>query len=307
MTATAKPFVIESPYTFLYDTEGPVTAAALAESLIGLDGMAGRAAFALRALSPDLGRIRHELLVRDVAIGSYKEQFWFRFIFGTEKNAEKKLEQLRRRLHLDAVNGSPVAIASVVAVGLVAYGVWQFAKPDPVASVLVNNGLLAIGSSINLPADQFEAVLDTASPNKEELRRDTVRIVRPAGLEKTGVMTLKAGDISVSLPHQALEPVPVEYTKREPQTVEIKLTNAPAIIRALDLDRAGQGWAGVLPEISEKRMPVELGKDVSPSAIPPGKIIYGNVTLIQAVDRKGEKTPKRFVLEKIVPYEEVAR
>lgn len=306
MTTAANPFVIESPYTFLYDTEGPVTAAALAESLIGLDGMAGRAASALRTLSPNLGRIKHELLVRDVAIGSYKEQFWFRFIFGYGKAAERKLDELRKRLHLDDVNASPV-IASALVAGPVAYGVWQFAKPDPVASVLVNNGLLAIGSSINLPADELSALFDASSPNKDELRRDTVRIVRPGGLAKAGTMTLKAGDLSVSLPHQALESVPVEYTKSEPEIHEVKLTNVPTIIRALDLDRAGQGWAGVLPEISEKRMPVELGKEVSPSAIPPGKIIYGNVTLIHAVDRRGEKTPKRFILEKIVPYEGAPR
>jgi len=298
----ATPLVIESPYSFFYSAEGPVTATALAESLIGLEGMAERAAFALRTLAPNIGRVKAQLLVHDVAIGSYKENFLFRLVLGRGDDAERKLDDLRRKLHLDGVN-APTIVTSALVAGIVCYGVWQFAKPDPSASTFVNNGFLAIGSSINMPPDEFTALLDKSTPNKEDLRRDTVRIVRPAGLKQAGTMTLKAGDLTVSLPHQALATVPIQYTKGEPEILETKLSKVPAIIRALDLDRVGQGWAGVLPETSETRMPVELGDGVSPAAIPPGKIIYADVTLIQGVDRRGQKIPKRFISEKIHPFD----
>lgn len=284
-------------YKFLYNTREPVTAAALAESLAAIDALAAKAPAVLKTIVPRIGRIDAQLLVTHIAIGSYDEHFLFRLVFGKGKVAERKLEALRKKLKLDKMN--PTQLAALLLSGVIIYGVWQFSQSDKSASIHIENSFNSIGGKLNMSGEEIAAILDSAIRNKEDLRRQTVKLIRPAGLSETGELTIAGEDIQLTLPPKALDVVPVSYSKAEPNEPEELLVKVPAVIRALDLDRPGQGWAGILPEISERRLPVELAEGVNPLSITPGKITYLDVNLIHSVDHHGNKSPKRIVVERV--------
>lgn len=284
---------LSAPYHFSYKTTSPVTAGALADSLMGLEGIAEKSLLILKQLAPHIGPMECQLLVTSIEIGSYNENFIYRLIFGKGKAAEKKIDELRTALKLD--NMDPKKIVAIAVSAALVYGVWLFAKPDEPANVHIINSFNSIGTDLNMSHEEVIALLDSAIHNKEDLKRKTVKLIRPQGDTQPGDLSL-TGPYALRLPAEALKSIPAEYSKPEKDEPETELKNVPFIVRAMDLDRPGTGWAAILPELDERRLPLALDPGINPLSLPPGKIIYGDLTVIHSLDRHGNKKAKRYLL-----------
>ncbi len=87
---------LETEHTFYYDTQPPVTARALARSLLGLAGVARCSLLIINHLLPQNGIESVEVLIKEVTIDSLNVRFFVRLIFGTGKRAEEKRDKFEK-------------------------------------------------------------------------------------------------------------------------------------------------------------------------------------------------------------------
>jgi hypothetical protein len=290
----------ETSHEFYYKTSSPVTAAALADNLLGLEGLFRHGAGVLARLL-DVPVKDSVLLVTGIELSSYKDSFLFRLVFGKGAAAEKKLEKLRETLRIKDMDGATLA---KVMIGLAAvYGGWhlfaqQHAKaPDEAAALRVENSFNNMCVSINMEPWEMLALLDESIRNKEDLRKNVIRIFKPDGQNASGEVRI-GGEDGFTIPADVSEGLPVKYEKQDAEEDEVPHFNVPIIIRALDLDKPEQGWWAVLPEMGDNRLPVVLGETIKPGSILPGKIFHADVSIHYKTGPNGSRRAKRVILHK---------
>lgn len=155
--------VWETTHQFSYDTPGEVTATALANNLLGLDGVFESGAKVLAMLLESTVKDTEIILTR-VELGSYKDNFIFRMVFGEGEEAEKKIEELRRKLRLDKMDGKTLAGFAIA--GAIAYGAYRMAPAgamdDPSVQIHIENSFNALGAELGMGRDEVVALFDTA-------------------------------------------------------------------------------------------------------------------------------------------------
>jgi hypothetical protein len=299
----AETFIWQSEHEFYFDSKGPITAVSLADNLLGLDGIAQFGTKILENLL-DVKINDSDVLIQSVSLQSYKDTFWFRLIFGAGKKGEQKLEKFREALKLrdmDARTLAQFALAGAVLWG--AYKLsdsWKTSETDPSrkdALVHFENSFNNMSLKVGLTPEEAMAIFEKAIKKEEGLKKDVIRLARPAGQALSGTITFD-GEPAFSVPAEVIEVLPEKYTKPEPEEPEDEFESIDIVVRALDLDRPETGWWAIIPEMTEKRLPVSLDDEVKPSTLPAGKLFKAHVTVIYSMDRHGEKVPKRVLLHK---------
>ena len=105
---TAAPFFSETEHQYFYETDAPLTAKQLAESLLGLDGVVTRSTAIISRLLPQVVIEDAEVFITSIELGSYKDNFLVRLIFGEDKAAEKNIEKFRQALGLKKMDAKRV-------------------------------------------------------------------------------------------------------------------------------------------------------------------------------------------------------
>jgi hypothetical protein len=244
--------------------------------------------------------LESEIFIQSIELGSYKENFAVRLIFGEGADAEKKIDELRKFLRLDAMSAKTL-VGFVIAAAL-GYGAYLFLRPGEPKPIHIENSFNSFGKDLNLDGDQVIALFEAAIKNKEDLKKDVVRVFHPAGTDKTSEIYVDKKP-NLTITREVIAQVPKDYAKPEPDETFEVVSDAPLIIRALDLDDPEKGWAAILPELSEKRMPIEITSEIDILKIPVNKIIYGDVEVLMRKDAKGKKQIKRYTLKSLIPHE----
>ena len=71
------------------------------------------------------------------------------------------------------------------------------------------------------------------------------------------------------------------------------------ILRALDLDNAETGWAGVAPSLSEARTRIRFAPGVEASNLPLGEPLQADFTTIYKWDKQGRKVIKEYFVRAV--------
>jgi hypothetical protein len=292
MTAT----YLDTAHFFQYDSKIPVTAGALAESLLGLEAVVKKSAGVLNRLF-DVHIRDTEVLVTSFEFGSYKENLVFRFFFGKGREAERNIEKLRTQLGLKNMDFKRAT--AIVVTGAVLYAGYRFlpSTPSP-ASVHIENSFNNLGQELGFTKDELIAIFEASIRNPDDLKKQVSRMAHPGAVPHGGTMTLD-NDTQLSIPPDVISVITPGYTRDEPDEPFKDFDNTQIVIRAIDLDRPATGWAGIVPTISDKRLPVALADGLDPSTVPAGKNTDADVTVIYKVDKHGNKEPKRYLLRKI--------
>lgn len=291
----APSFVLASDHLFYYSSEAEVSATALADSLIGLQGVVERAAEIFGRLLDDAKIKDVQVLITSVEAGSYKENFFVRIIFGKGRKLEANLEKLRKTLKLDEKMDSKKWLAlSFLAV--LAYGAWLFAPKDSPASITITNSFNNIGREVNMTGDQVQALVAAVLEGKNEAtKRAVVKLVNPEGQRHSGEITIDGHD-NLTIPQQALQHIPLKYEKPEADKPDKKLKGVMLTVRAIDLDYPSKGWAAIIPDVSDRRLVLELAPTLKPEQIPLNKYIYADVTITYKKTARGEDLPAKYIL-----------
>ncbi len=294
-------FFLDVPQHFKMQAPGEVTARMLAESLLGLEGIAKHSVDFLESYL-DVKIKTAEVIVTDVEIGSIEDTWIFRIVFGKGRGAAKKFEALRAKLGVK--NMEPEKMIGFAMMGLLLYATGKMhgaatVAAAPEATTHIENSFNTVSEGLNMPREELIALMSETVKNEEELKRDTIRLVNPDGQVRSGKIVFNQDEVT-TLPPEVLEVVPAKYERAE--DLEEPMRDYPAAevsVRAMDLDKAGQGWWALAPAISDRRLPIVLGPGIDPLTIPYGKTIKADLTLAYKVDRQGNNTPKSLVLKRL--------
>lgn len=286
---------IESAHFLHYDLPGPVTASALAESLLGLDGVIKRSAVVVGALMEVHVKIA-DVEITGVELGSYKEHFLVRMVFGKGKAAEKNIDKLRRKLAVKNLNVSHLFTA-ILGGAIVYVALKNLPATESPAKVHIENSFNTFGQQIGMTGAELQALIAASVRNPADLQRHVVRLTHPNGNEASGTLVFDKNPL-LTIPKEAIATIPHEYDREEVEPFR-DLNNVDIIIRAADLDRAAMGWAAIAPEISDKRLPVRLEEGIDPMKLTVGRYTKVDLTVQYRTEKDGSQTPKRYLLRKL--------
>lgn len=288
--------LIESEQFFYYDTKNMISATSLAESLKSYDALVRRSGTLIgRVLGVKIKET--EVFVTEIEIGSYKDTLLYRLICGKGRAGEKKFEEIRKKIGLQNMDTKKI-IALLIA-GAVLYTAWQFIPETKTPATLhIENSFINIGTELGLTRDDLFRLYSGSFRNPEDLKKIVSRLTHPGDVVHEGSMSFdKEG--SVKIPSEVLSVIPSSYVSNEGDEPFKDYASIDLEIRAVDLDRPDAGWAGIIPSLSEKRLPVAVAEDIAAASVPVGKIFSGDVTVIYRVTSKGERIPKRYMLRNI--------
>lgn len=299
------PAEVTTAHDLLYVTDSPITAKSLAESLMGLEGVVGKSALVLRKLMPDLALVETQVLISRIEHGSYKESFLVRLILGCGEELEKRIEALRVRLSLKKMDAKTIIGISIL--GAILYAAWEFrqSKADAnvasdLATVHIENSFNSIGAELNLTAADVKAILDAAlQKDKEALKKQVVKLAHPGG-DARGEKLVLDGNDARSISEEVIQAIPADYKAEEAEEPFRDFQKVQMIVRAADLDRPLTGWAGIVPEVADKRLVLSLAPEIDPAKVPIGKYFNADITLLYRLDKQGKNTPKRLLLRRVL-------
>ncbi|WP_397384790.1 hypothetical protein [Prosthecobacter sp.] len=287
---------IDTEHFFFYDTRNVITAGALAESLLGLEAIVKKSVLVINRLC-ETNIKDSEVLINAIEFGSYKENIVFRFLFGKGKAAEKKLDDLRVKLGLH--NMDLKKLVGWIIAGSILYAAYKFAPSTPTpATIHIENSFNNMGQELGMTKEQVIDLFETAIRNPEDLKKQVSRMAHPGGVEHTGTMTFDHSE-SLSIPADVVNMIPPGYKKEDAEEPFKDFEHVQIVIRAIDLDRPANGWAGIITEISDRRLPVVLADGLEPGTVPAGKNIDADVTVLYKVGKNGNKEPKKIMLRKV--------
>lgn len=287
----------ESEHLFFYSTEtNRVSAGELADSLIGLEGVVG-------SIGPILERMLEiriaevEVLITEVAIGSYRENFIVRMLFGKGATLERNIEKLRKKAGL--ANMEPKKLIGLVILVALAYAVYLHTKPgDPMTGIIVNS-FNNIGGT-NLSGEQIVEIAKAALNHKEteQLKRDAVKLLRPNGGQVSGFVQID-NDPHLTLPKEAIDVVPTKYEREADVPTNQDFDHVYLSVRSADLDRPSAGWTAIAPDHAEKRLPLRIMPEVSIHDVPIGRTFPADITIIYQTKAGKPREPKEYLLRKV--------
>jgi len=296
---------IESQHVLLYTTKEPVTARALAESLIGLEGVVLSCRGALEVVMGK-GSIKDmDVLISGIRIGSYEENFIVRLIFGKGKKAQANIDQLRKDLGLDKMETKKV-VGWVIAAAVI-YSAYLWVKPaaDKEASIHIENSFNSIGAEASMTGDQVLKMMEAVfgKTREKELKKRAPQLVHPGGNAHSGEMSLD-GNSSLTISKEVLKAIPPQPSATPDEDPVEDFEAIQIVVRAADLDNSTRGWSAIVPEIEDRRLPMHLLPEVDPNKVPVGKYCHADITVVYATKAGAKRKAKQLLLRKVYGEDE---
>lgn len=162
-----------------------------------------------------------------------------------------------------------------------------------------NNTIIQIGAGlVDLSAQDFKALIDSAIKDKKSLTQNAAKFVAPAKRDPSATITFNNNE-ELKINNDAVRAMPrfAQVAEEEPYIEDFK--NIELTIRATDLDSNKRGWAVVIPELNTKRIRLQLDPGINPEMLIGKSKIMAEVTVIFEYDYENNKIPKLVFLRKI--------
>lgn len=242
--------------------------------------------------------IRSEIFIEKIESGSLLEKVAIKMFFKDEAELDKFLDKIREENGVLRTTIIAAALGGIVTAGVMwAAGTMNSAVPNITAN---NNTIINIGAGeVNMTAEEFRAIVETAVSDKKEVAKNAVKFLAPAKRE-TGSSIVIGGDDSaaVQIAPEAIFEAPTKIDI--PVDKRIEDVNAIDVhIRASDLDSKKSGWAGLI-EGRTARVKIELDPVVNEAELFGKTKVKADVTLIYTLQRKSnELTPSTIFIRRI--------
>lgn len=191
---------------------------------------------------------------------------------------------------------------TVIVIAIVTYGVYwalsKVGKKDDSAGLTVNgnyNQVIYAGRDLlGVDEDRLrEAVERRFAKNRgPTVSRRALEMIRPAQLE-AGAAVQGAG-LEISAATVSAAPSALDAEMADDEQTQDPYTDQEIVVHATDLDSNKTGWAGHLPGIWEKRLPMRLYPTIKPEDIYGKRTVTGDVIVVSKRGRDGEYVPYLF-------------
>lgn len=285
-------------HVFHYRTDKPVTARALADSLLGLEAVILEVKPVVNCLLGAQHITDIQIFITGIEVGSYKDNFLVRMFFGEGKALERNIERVRKRMNLDKLPPERI-IGIALALGI-AWVAWNYLKPGDPNRIVIENSFNQIAVGTNVTGEDLRTLLETIlSPTRRaNLNKQVSRLVHPSGVAHTGSIEID-NEPNLTIPGEAISAVPVQSKAAVIEDEFAELNNVQMTVRAVDLDSADKGWWGIVSTVSENRVRLHVLPTVDPNRVPVGKYFNADITVTYSIDRNGTRKPRHYILSKV--------
>lgn len=279
------------------DCDKPVSPRSLAEALLGLEGVVMESRPMMSCLLGGQFIKEIQIEIQQIEIGSYKEMFSVRFLFGRGRAMERKIDEIRKDLRLDKMN--PKAVVGVAVAAAILFAAYEYAKEEP-ARIQIENSFNQIATGTNLTGEELrELVSALLSPTQQaSIRKATSKMVHPGGTPSGGTLTIDENP-KLQISAEVIQEIPATPPEMEQDEPIEDVTDVQMVVRAADLDNPEKGWWGIIPDKGDTRVRVHVMPGVGIDKIPFGKYFQADVTITYSVSRAGNRKPKQYFLTKV--------
>lgn len=249
----------------------------------------------IKSITVDLNEIKAGSLWEDVVV---------KLVWGSQEKLTEDVEKLRTHLQMEELMNNKKLLGAIV-LCLILGGGWYLltksnASPEQKISIEANqNVIINIGAEITgLTSDQFKAIIDSAIARNDQVKKDAVKIVRPAKRERDASIMMN-NEESTSINSSAIRAMPsMTPDIDQPETIA-DFKNVEIQIRATDLDSTKKGWAAVVPSVSDGRTRMHLDPHIKVEDLIGKKIVTGDITVVFKQDNSGNKFPSLIFLRSL--------
>jgi len=292
-----------------YDTKGTTPVSLIAKSLLANEALLREVGDLLEGCVPGLSVDKIEVTLRTVSQESpLRELFFVGLVVAFQKDLEEEVPALVEKFTGVHVPDQYDTVVTLLVMILLFYGadyayrrVVVGAAPRKIKHML--DGLIADTSKVTgKPETEIRRVLETkyGQGKIRKLAESAVQFFSPAKREKGAGVIAKP----VFVPPDVVEEVPslaefdgaAEEVTKEMPDVEIEL-------HAQDMDRRKLGWAGVIREVSEDRLRMQLYPTIPPEKIYRKDRIRGDVIVVSKQQPDGSHKPYLFHLVRLTDDE----
>ncbi len=289
--------VIETDFKVTYNTENPPSVKDVIKSLSSLEYLIQKGVLVLEAAYPDIKIVSTDVYVQDIEAGSLYE--WLKVTCLTRAIGENNLQKLEEVFNDILQDGGKVnslvmlGTGAFIGAGIVAGS--ALLSDDEVQPVNTYNtvNIVSVAQNAGITGEQIESIV-AANMNKK-VATSAVEFVQPAKDENA---TISLGDNeTLTIPREVVKNAPTVTNFDPPERKEDDYSNIDLYVYASDQDSSSRGWAGIAPELFEKRVKFELGEELDSFTLHnAGKKIKANITLV----KKYDKEKRDYVPEKII-------
>lgn len=278
----------------------------VAESLLALESIIRQSPDVLEALFPGTKVSSVQVYINELKSDSIWEDVVIKFIFGNQEKFDELISGLREKVGMDNIMNNPQLLSSILLVMVLTGGAYYLGKdksapPEQKATIEANNNVIInIGAGmLKIEAEEFKAIIEGALKDKDKLAKDAAKLISPAKRDSEASITFN-GNKELRIEPETVKAMP-SHIKEPEEEESIKDYDALEIeVRATDLDSTKRGWAVVAPELSKKRVKLQLDPTVNPELLAEERNIVGKATVIFGHDKEYNKIPKLIFLREIV-------
>lgn len=259
-------FVFEAAHRVYYSTTNPVPVGDIASSLLALEKIIAASQGAFEGVTAvEIDKI--ELLIAKLESGSLVEDFVIKFFFKDQAGLDAFVQKVRSKTLENGMVGKSLVVGTVLAavLGTGAYYAASQAKTAGQTTITANNNLIInIGAGeVGISPETFRSIVESAIKDKKSLAENSVQFFKPARADKNASITFDDNDAVRFAP---------DVIAATPRTVKIEkpdyskdYSDVDLQIRATDLDHHKTGWAGVIPDLIDRRIPLKIAENIKPS------------------------------------------
>jgi hypothetical protein len=169
----------------------------VAESLIALEAIFRQSPNILEAIFPNTEISSVEIYINELKSDSLWEDIVVKFIFKDQKNLDAFIANLRERVGMDSIMNDGKLLA-VIAISIILLGGIYILNQDKSPSTTEqktiieanNNTIIQIGAGlVDLSAQDFKALIDSAIKDKKSLTQNAAKFVAPAKRDPSATIT----------------------------------------------------------------------------------------------------------------------
>ncbi|PPV42114.1 hypothetical protein C5L43_02900, partial [Ectopseudomonas oleovorans] len=174
----------------------------VAESLLALEAIIRQSPDVLEAMFPGTKIQSVEVYINELKSDSIWEDVVVKFIFGNQKKFDEFIANVRERIGMDNIMNNPQLLSSIILVMILSGGAYYLGKdksatPEQKATIEANNNtIIQIGAGmVDLSAEDFKAIIDSAIKDKEKLAKNAIKVVNPAKRDPEASITFNDNKI----------------------------------------------------------------------------------------------------------------
>ena len=294
-------------HSITYDFDDQATIPEIAASLLANERFIKEAFAVLEVCQPGLEISNLRIRLSEVAQRSpLKEIITAAVVFGFQEDLEEEVPEFIKALTGIDIPDKYDAMITVVVVAVSLWGILSLIervtkeKKAPATEAAYNRVTNVAGDLIQVNGDIVRGAITERLSGKR--KRATIKgardLLMPA--KKHNARSIETG-AGLSVEKDVIDEMPSEIDEQlfEPNMEEYDLPNARVSLRAHDLDRAKAGWAGVISDISDKRVKIQIDPSVPSENLFTKEEVLADVRVYRMENDDGEMEPYLYVIQEI--------